>query len=61
MVEYNNVYVKLIDTYLQKLKTTVKNKAGTTMRMSLKMFDWNDLPHELLLTRRQQSKAKKCI
>ena len=61
MVEYNNVYVKLIDTYLQKLKTTVKNKAGTTMTMSLKMFDGNDLPHELLLTRRQQSKAKKCI
>ena len=61
MVEYNNVYVKLIDTYLQKLKTTVKNKAGTTMRMSLKMFDGNDLPHELLLTRTQQSKAKKCI
>ena len=52
MVEYNNVYVKLIDTYLQKLKTSVKNKAGTTMRMSLKMLDGNDLPHDLLLTRR---------
>ena len=61
MVEYNNVYVKSIDTYLQKLKTSVKNKAGTTMRMSLKMLDGNDLPHDLLLTRRQKNKAKKCI
>ena len=61
MVEYNKVYDKLIDTYLQKLKTAVKNKAETTMRISLKMFDGNDLPHELLLTRRQKSKAKKCI
>ena len=58
MVEYNNVYVKLIDTYLQKLKTTVKNKAGTTMRMSLKMFDGNDLPHELLLTTRQKTQQE---
>ena len=58
MVEYNKVYVKLIDTYLQKLKTAVKNKAGATMRMSLKMFDGNDLPHELLLTRRQKTKLK---
>ena len=61
MVEYNKVYDKLIDTYLQKLKTAVKNKAETTMRISLKMFDGNDLPHELLLTRRQKNKAKKCI
>ena len=61
MVEYNKVYDKLIDTYLQKLKTAVKNKGETTMRISLKMLDGNDPPHELLLTRRQKNKAKKCI
>ena len=34
------------------MKTAVKNKRGTTLRMNLKMFDGNDLPHELLLTTR---------
>ena len=48
MVKYNKVNVKLTDT---QLKTAVKNKTGTTLRMSLKMFDGNDLPHELLLTK----------
>ena len=42
MVEYNKVSVKLIDTHLKKLKTAVKNKTGTTLRMSLKMLYRND-------------------
>ena len=58
MVEYNKVNVKLIDTQLKKLKTAVKKKAGTTLRMSLKMFNGNDLPHELLLTARQKTKLR---
>ena len=40
---------------LKKIKTAVKNKRGTALRMSLKMFDGNDLPHELLLTTRQKT------
>ena len=52
MVEHNKVSVKLTETKLKKLKTAVKNKTGTTMRMSLKLFGGNDLPHELLLTTR---------
>ena len=52
MVEYSKVSVKLTDMQLKKLKTAVKNKTGTTLRMSLKMIDENDLPHELLLTTR---------
>ena len=48
MVEYSKVNVKLTDTQLKKLKTTIKNKTGTTLRMSLKIFDANDLSHELL-------------
>ena len=60
MVEYSKINVKLTDTQLKKLNTSVKNKTVTTLRMSLKMFDGNDLPHELLLTTRQK-KAKKCI
>ena len=54
MAEYRKVNVKLSDTQLKKLKTAVKNKAGTSMRICLKMLNGNDLPHELLLTRRQK-------
>ena len=58
MVEYSKVSVKLSDTQLKKLKTAVKDKTGTTLRMSLKMFNGNDLPHELLLTTRQKTKLR---
>ena len=58
MVEYSKANVKLSDTQLQKLKTTVKNNARTTLRMSLKIFDRNDLLHELLLTTRQRTKIR---
>ena len=54
MVEYSKVNVKLPDIQLKKLKTTVKNKTGTTLRMTLKMFNGNNLSHELLLTTRQK-------
>ena len=54
----NTVKVKLSDTQLKKLKTAVKNKTGTTLRMSLKMFDGNDLPRELLETTRQNTKLR---
>ena len=50
MVEYNKVNVKLLDTQLKKLRNAVKNKIGTTLRISFKMFNGNNLPHELLLT-----------
>ena len=43
MVEYSKLNVKLSDTQLKKLKTAVKNKIGTVLRMSLKMLDGNDL------------------
>ena len=40
------------------MKSTVKNKTGTTLRMNLKMFNENNLPHELLLTTRQKTKLE---
>ena len=55
MVEYSKVNVKLSDTKLKKLKKAVKNKTGTTLRMSLKMLNGNDLPHEIL---RQKTKLR---
>ena len=56
MVEYSKVNVKLSDTQLKKLKTAFRNKTGTTLRISLKMFKGNNLPDELLLTIRQKAK-----
>ena len=50
--------VKLSDTQLKKLKNPVKNKIRTPLRISLKMFAGNDLPHELLLTTRQKTKLR---
>ena len=59
MVEYSKVNVKLSDTLLlKKLKTAFKKRTATTLRMSLKIFDENDLPHELLLTVRQKTKLR---
>ena len=58
MVEYSKVNVKLSDTQLKKLKTAVKNKNRIPLRISLKMLNGNDLPHELLLTTRQKTKLR---
>ena len=61
MVEYSKVNDKLSDTQLKKLKTAVKNKTGTTLRITLKMFNGNNLPHELLLTTRQKTKLRNAL
>ena len=58
MVEYSKVNVKLSDTQLKKLKTAVRDKTEATVRMSLKIFNRNDLPHELLLTASQKTKLR---
>ena len=58
MAECSKVNVILTDAQLKKLKTAVKDKVGTTLRISLKMFDGNDLPHDLLLTTRQKTKLR---
>ena len=60
MVEYSKVNIKLSDTQLKKIKNAFKNKTGTTLRITLKMFNGNYLSHALLLTMRQK-KTKKCI
>ena len=58
MVEYSKVNVKLSDTQLKKLRNAVKNKTGTTLWINLKIFNGNDLPHELLLTTRRKAKLR---
>ena len=47
---------KLTDTQLKKVRTAAKDKIGTNLSMSLKMFNGKDLPHELLLTTRRKTK-----
>ena len=58
MVDYSKVNVKLSDTQLKKLKTAAKNKTGTTLRISLKMLNGNDFPHELLMTTKRKTKLR---
>ena len=53
--------IKLSDSQIKKPKDAVKDNTGTTLTISLKMFNGNDLPHELLITTRQKSKTKKCF
>ena len=47
-----------MDRQLKQLKTVVKDKTGATLQMNLKVFDGNDLAHELLLTTRQKTKLR---
>ena len=58
MVEYTKVNVKLSNTQIKELKDPVKNNTGTTLRISLKMFNGDNLLHELLLTTRQKIKIR---
>ena len=61
MVEHSKVNIKSTDRQLKQLKTAAKDKTGTTLRMSLKMLDVNDLLHELLLTIRQKTKLRSAL
>ena len=61
MVEYNNINAKLKDSQLNKLKSTVKNKQGATLKMNARMFNGNNLPPELLFTTRQTTKLRNAI
>ena len=58
MVECSKVNTKLSDRQLKQLRTAVKNNTGTTLRISLKIFDGSDLPHELLLITWQKTKLR---
>ena len=61
MVEYTNVNVKLTNLQLSKLKKAVKSNEGATLRIGIKNFNKEDLPHELLLTTRQSTKLRNAI
>ena len=58
MIEYSKVNVKLPNSQLNKLKTAAKTQTGVTLRMNFKIFNINNLSHELLLTTRQKTKLR---
>ena len=61
MVEYNTINAKLSDSQLNKLKSAVKNRQGTILRMNARIFNGNNLTHELLSTTRQTTKLRNAI
>ena len=61
MVEYTKVNDKLTNLQLSKLKKAVKSNEGTTLRIGIKNFNKEDLPHALLLTTRQSTKLRNAI
>ena len=56
MENWEEARVKLTNTQLNKLKSTVTNKIGTTLRIIKKNFQDEELPHELFLTTRQKTR-----
>ena len=61
MVEYNKVNCKLSNVGLNKLKKAVKSNEGASLRLGIKNFNKDELPHELLLTTRQNTKLRNAI
>ena len=58
MVEYSKINCKLTNIQLNKLKKAVKSNEGTTLRLGIKNFNKDELPHEVLLTTRQNTKLR---
>ena len=61
MVEYSKINCKLTNLQLNKLKKAVKSNEGVTLRLSTKNFNKNEVPHELLLTAKQNTKLRNAL
>ena len=61
MVEYNKINCNLTNVQLNKFKKSVKSNEEATLRLGIKSFNKDDLPHELLLTTRQNTKLRNAI
>ena len=62
MVEYTKINCKLTNVQLNKLKKkTVKSNEGATLRLGIKNLNKDEVPHELLLTTRQNTKLRNAI
>ena len=58
MVNYKEGRSRLTNTELNKLKSTAKNRARATLRITKKNFQEEELPHELFLTKRQKTNIR---
>ena len=61
MVEYTKINCKLTSVQLNKLKKAVKSNEGATLRLGIKNLNKDEVPHELLLTTRQNTKLRNAI
>ena len=61
MVEYTKINCKLTNVQINKLKKAVKSNEGASLRFGIKNFNKDELPHELLLTTRQNTKLRNAI
>ena len=63
MTQYNSLNVKLSNSQLSKLKSSIKNETDVVLRISSNMVsnsnDNTNFPHELLLTNRQVANIRK--
>ena len=58
MANYEESRIKLTNTQLNKLKSVTKNNTGTTLRLTKKTIQDEELPHELLLATGQKTKIR---
>ena len=65
MTQYNSLNVKLSNSQLNKLKSSIKNETDVVLRISSNMvsnsYDNTNFPHELLLTNRQVANIRKAF
>ena len=65
MTQYNSLNVKLSNSQLNKLKSSIKNETDVVLRISSNMVsnanDNTNCPHDLLLTNRQVANIRKAF
>ena len=65
MIQCNSLNVKLSNSQLNKLKSSIKNETDVVLRISSNMVansnDNTNFPHELLLTNRQVANVRKAF
>ena len=65
MTQYNSLNVKLSNSQLNKLKSSIKNESELVLRLSPNMIgesnDESNFPHKLLLTNRQVLNIRKAF
>ena len=63
MTQFNSLNVKLSNSLLSKLESSIKNESEVVLRLSPNMIgdNENNFPHKLLLTNRQVANIRKAF